>query len=189
MSQSNLHLILGGQRSGKSAYAEYLTSEWFKCEPLSSALMLATAKGFDEEMKLRILRHQQDRLLKLPQMKLIEEPINIAECVSEQSSAKNLIVIDCITVWLTNLLMPHPSMVHGTFKDASSLVDDFFTAIEHASGPVVMISNEIGLGVIPLGQDVRHYVDQLGRLNQRLARICGQVTLMVSGIPMSLKSI
>jgi adenosylcobinamide kinase/adenosylcobinamide-phosphate guanylyltransferase len=84
--------------------------------------------------------------------------------------------------------MPHPSMAHSTSKEDSRLIDDFFSAIELASGPVVMISNEIGLGVIPLGQEVRHYVDELGRLNQRLARICGQVTLMVSGIPMPLKT-
>jgi adenosylcobinamide kinase/adenosylcobinamide-phosphate guanylyltransferase len=187
MKGKNLQLILGGQRSGKSSYAEFLAKAWLDKSEESLTVFLATAVAFDDEMRARILRHQQDRFLYLPEMLLIEEPIWIGEQIREHSSPNTLLVVDCLTVWLTNLLMPHPLLKIEPIPNPSIVIDDLIVALGEACGPIILIGNEIGSGVIPLGSETRLYVDQLGRLNQRIAKVCNQVTLMTAGIPLSLK--
>ena len=179
-------LILGGQRSGKSHRAELLSSQWLS-DASHSAVMIATAYAWDEEMRERIIRHQSDRALRLPNMQTVEEPINIVSAIKLYSSDKTLIVVDCLTLWLTNLLMP--LNVEDTVSDQEALlaVERLAQVVEHAPGPVVLVSNEIGLGVIPMGAGVRSFVDNQGRLNQHLARICERVTLMTAGLPLRLK--
>lgn len=181
--------ILGGQKSGKSRYAEQIASRWLGESDGSSALLIATAKAFDQEMQERIDRHQADRLISVPKMSLIEEPLHLGKIIREQSSSNNLIVIDCLTIWLTNLLMPHPGLNQDKDIDPHTLMLDLIESISHSSGPIVLISNEIGLGVIPMGREIRAYVDELGRLNQQVSQVCEIVTLMAAGIPLHLKGV
>ena len=179
-------LILGGQRSGKSLRTELLSSQWLS-DASHSAVMIATACAWDEEMRDRIIRHQSDRALRLPNMITVEEPINIVSAIKLYSTEKTLVIVDCLTLWLTNLLMP--VKVEDTMNEQEVLlsVEVLSLAIEHAPGPVVFVSNEIGLGVIPMGAGVRSFVDNQGRLNQHLARVCERVTLMAAGLPLRLK--
>jgi adenosylcobinamide kinase / adenosylcobinamide-phosphate guanylyltransferase len=201
LSIARSELILGGQRSGKSARAERLAAQWLAQSPEHNAVLLATGHAYDDEMRERIARHQADRAARVPSIRTVEEPLNLAEALTAHSAANTLIVIDCLTLWLTNLLMPHvlPEMPKKTVLDANNALNRplaqqnkaqtamFLGAIELTKGPVVIVSNEIGLGVIPMGRDVRAYVDALGRLNQDVAKVCSRVTLMAAGLPLPLK--
>ncbi len=179
-------LIVGGQRSGKSNRAEWLSSQWL-VDDTHRAVMIATACAWDEEMRDRIIRHQSDRALRLPNMLTVEEPVNIVSAIKLHSTEKTLIVVDCLTLWLTNLLMPVKMEDAVSEDEVVASVEALSLAIEQAHGPVVFVSNEIGLGVIPMGVGVRSFVDNQGRLNQHLARVCERVTLMVAGLPLRLK--
>lgn len=182
------HLILGGQKSGKSARAEILTNQWLSQSIKRTAVFVATAQALDEEMRLKIKRHQDDRAMKIPSMQLIEEPTNLGRVVRVHSSPNHLIVIDCLTIWLTNLLMPHSKLVAVGFEDTTVAIDDLLSALKSARGPIIFVSNEIGLGVIPIGREIRQFVDELGILNQKIARACDQVTMMIAGVPLVIKS-
>jgi adenosylcobinamide kinase/adenosylcobinamide-phosphate guanylyltransferase len=179
-------LIVGGQRSGKSNRAEWLSSQWL-VDDSHRAVMIATACAWDEEMRDRIIRHQSDRALRLPNMHTVEEPVNIVSAIKLHSTEKTLIVVDCLTLWLTNLLMPVKMEDAVSEDEVVAAVEALSLSIEQAHGPVVFVSNEIGLGVIPMGVGVRSFVDNQGRLNQHLARVCERVTLMVAGLPLRLK--
>jgi adenosylcobinamide kinase / adenosylcobinamide-phosphate guanylyltransferase len=203
LSIARSELILGGQRSGKSARAERLAAQWLAHSPQHSAVLLATGQAYDDEMRARIARHQADRAVRVPSMRTVEQPLNLAEALTAHSAANTLIVIDCLTLWLTNLLMPHvlPEMPQKAVLDVNNASNrplaqqnnaqaaTFLRAIELAKGPLVIVSNEIGLGVIPMGHDVRAYVDALGRLNQDVAKVCSRVTLMAAGLPLVLKDL
>ncbi|MDI9331014.1 MAG: bifunctional adenosylcobinamide kinase/adenosylcobinamide-phosphate guanylyltransferase [Alphaproteobacteria bacterium] len=180
-------LILGGQRSGKSRRAEMLASQWLSQDAQHRAVMLATAQAWDAEMQARIERHQADRAQRLPGMQTVEEPVAIAEAIIKLSTRQTLIVVDCMTLWLTNLLMPANASKALDEKEMQLAAGQLIQAIADASAPVVLVSNEIGLGVIPLGKDVRMFVDAQGRLNQLLAAECSRVTLMSAGLPLTLK--
>jgi adenosylcobinamide kinase/adenosylcobinamide-phosphate guanylyltransferase len=181
-------LILGGQKSGKSRRAELLARQWLDAASGHHAVMVATAQPWDEEMRQRIARHQADRAERVPGMRTVEEPRALAEAIRQHSNANTLVVVDCLTLWLTNLLMPAEFESNSapapmdTAQTASLLI-----AIQEALGPVVLVGNEIGLGVIPMGREVRAFVDALGRLNQDVAAVCQRVTLMVAGLPLTLK--
>ncbi len=181
-------LILGGQKSGKSRRAELLARQWLEASPGHEAVLIATAQPWDEEMRQRIARHQADRAERVPGMRTVEEPLALAEAIREHSNARTLVVVDCLTLWLTNLLMPADNESNrapapmDTAREASLLI-----AIEESQGPVVLVGNEIGLGVIPMGREVRAFVDALGRLNQDVATVCERVTLMAAGLPLTLK--
>jgi adenosylcobinamide kinase / adenosylcobinamide-phosphate guanylyltransferase len=194
-------LILGGQKSGKSRRAEDVARQWLAASPDHQAVLLATAQAHDDEMRARIERHQADRALRVPAMRTVEEPLHLAHALAAHSAPLTLVVVDCLTLWLTNLLMPYvPSEIaqEGALDQNSgsnrplaqkniAQAAMFLRAIEMAKGPVVIVSNEIGLGVIPMGRDVRAYVDALGRLNQDVAAVCNRVTLMAAGLPLLLK--
>lgn len=180
-------LILGGQRSGKSRRAETLARCWLDASPQRRAVMIATGQAWDGEMQERIQRHRQDRALSLPSMATVEVPRALAEALRQHSAPGTLIVIDCLTLWLTNLLMPlDPAEAVGE-EAVLAAGEALCQAIGSAAGPVILVSNEVGLGVIPMGREVRAYVDALGRLNQQVARVCGRVTLMAAGLPLALK--
>lgn len=184
-------LILGGQKSGKSRRAELLARDWLLKSPHHKAQLIATAQPWDEEMRQRITRHQRDRTERVPGLTTVEEPLQLAQTISRLSQPDTLLVVDCLTLWLTNLLMPVDAQNGKKNSDlAGDLIVDIATllvAIGQAAGPVVVVSNEIGLGVIPMGQEVRAFVDALGRLNQDVAQVCDKVTLMAAGLPLSLK--
>ena len=182
--------ILGGQKSGKSRRAEVLAQRWLTASPDHQAVLIATAQPWDAEMVERIARHQADRAQRVPRMRTVEEPLALADALRAHSAPNTLVVVDCLTLWLTNCLMPMTE-VHEENRPLALIeyghVAILLEAIHAASGPVVLVGNEIGLGVIPMGSQVRAFVDTLGRLNQDVAATCERVTLMVAGQPLTLK--
>ncbi len=182
-------LILGGQKSGKSRRAESLANCWLSQSPGNEAVLIATAQPRDDEMHERIARHQQDRAERVPGMRTVEEPLQLAQALASHSQPHTLVVVDCLTLWLTNLLMPIDDSEQKVpnVQYLRSQLAMISGAINRAAGPVVLVGNEIGLGVIPLGRETRAFVDALGLLNQELARVCERVTLMVAGLPLALK--
>ncbi len=203
-------LILGGQKSGKSRRAELLARDWLARSASHRAVMIATAQPWDAEMRQRIARHQADRAKRVPGMCTVEEPLRLAEAIQTHSRADTLIVVDCLTLWLTNCLMPFdaelPTDTPGTVPSQTDVSQEFtrnqplalmnkarvallLEAIKQASGPLVLVGNEIGLGVIPMGREVRVFVDALGLLNQSVASVCQRVTLMAAGLPLTLKDV
>jgi adenosylcobinamide kinase / adenosylcobinamide-phosphate guanylyltransferase len=190
-------LILGGQKSGKTARAETLADAWLIQSPQHAAVYVATAQAGDAEMEQRIARHRSDRARRVPGMVTVEAPFDVAGAVRSHSSARTLVVVDCLTLWLTGWLMPAGFEARGPGAASSGeadtdlvlgLGDDLIADLLAASlGPLVLVSNEIGLGVIPMGRDVRAFVDALGLLNQRAAAACERVTLMAAGLPLALK--
>jgi adenosylcobinamide kinase / adenosylcobinamide-phosphate guanylyltransferase len=177
------HFILGGQKSGKSRSAELHAAGWLSAAPTHRATLIATATAWDDEMRARIARHQVDRAARVPGLRTVEEPLALAQTLAAHSAPDTIVVIDCLTLWLTNLLMP----MEGATHDAPSAVAGLCAALRDARGPVVLVGNEIGLGVIPLGSEVRAFVDALGQLNQAVAAACDRVTLMAAGLPLTLK--
>lgn len=182
-------LILGGQKSGKSRRAELLARSWLAQSPAHQAVMIATAQPWDEEMRERIARHQTDRAERVPGMQTVEEPLALARALTSHSQPQTLVVVDCLTLWLTNLLMPaeNNEQNEAPAQGARAQVAMVLRAIENAAGPVVLVGNEIGLGVIPLGRETRAFVDALGLLNQEVAQACQRVTFMAAGLPLTLK--
>lgn len=174
-------LILGGQRSGKSRRAESLARTWLAQSARHRAVLIATAHAGDEEMRARIDHHQRERALRVPGLQTVEEPLQLAEALAAHSRPDTLLVVDCLTLWLTNHLMP------ASGAAGEPPIEPMLQALRAAAGPVVLVGNEIGLGVIPMGREVRDFVDTLGRLNQDVARVCERVTLMAAGLPLTLK--
>ncbi|ODS23916.1 bifunctional adenosylcobinamide kinase/adenosylcobinamide-phosphate guanylyltransferase [Candidatus Endobugula sertula] len=170
-------LILGGVRSGKSHYAEQ--------EGLSSGIAagqslwyVATAaiKQDDHEMVRRIELHQQQRD---KQWRLIEEPLQLAEVLRKYNTPEYCLLIDCLTVWLTNALLDH---CWAEVKQA------FLQAFIQSKASVFLVSSEVGSGVIPMGELSRQFVDESGCLHQELALHCDKVSLVIAGLPMHLKT-
>jgi adenosylcobinamide kinase / adenosylcobinamide-phosphate guanylyltransferase len=187
-------LILGGQKSGKSRRAELLAKDWLLQSPRHKAVLIATAQPWDEEMQQRIARHKQDRAERVPGLTTVEEPLQLAQTIARLSEPNTLLVVDCLTLWLTNLLMPAVIESIENKPSNNPIADDFVNytamlsvAVSKSTGPVVIVSNEIGLGVIPMGREVRAFVDALGKLNQDIAQVCDKVTLMAAGLPLGLK--
>ena len=187
-------LILGGQKSGKSRRAELLARQWLASSPAHRAVLIATAQPWDDEMRSRIARHQADRSERVPGMATVEEPLQLAQAICKQSRADTLVVVDCLTLWLTNCLMPADGENAEFLKQKEAVAPvecaqaaPLLIAIAQAAGPVVLVGNEIGLGVIPMGAQGRAFVDALGKLNQDVAAVCQRVTLMAAGLPLTLK--
>lgn len=205
-------LILGGQKSGKSRRAEALAQHWLARSNQHQAVLIATAQPWDDEMHQRITRHQRDRAQRVPRMRTVEAPLQLAQAIALHSRSDTLVVVDCLTLWLTNWLMPLEAPLAALELEPSpreaapGLVEKFIRneplahiyqaqaamlleAIKQAAGPLVLVGNEIGLGVIPLGREVRAFVDALGVLNQSVAQVCQRVTLMAAGLPLTLKGV
>ena len=188
-------LILGGQRSGKSRRAEMLANGWLAESSQHRAVLIATATAWDIEMAQRIARHQQDRAERVPGVLTVEAPLLLAQALQSHSQPHTLVVIDCLTLWLTNLMMPHKNAENSLLSTSNVPIAQliraqsamFLVALKAAPGPVVIVGNEIGLGVIPMGRDTRAFVDTLGRLNQDVAAACDRVTFMAAGLPLALK--
>jgi adenosylcobinamide kinase / adenosylcobinamide-phosphate guanylyltransferase len=182
---SGHELILGGQRSGKSRCAESRAAAWLET-PGHSAMLLVTAAAGDDEMAARIARHQADRASRVPAMTVIEVSTELPQAIRAQAAPRRLVVIDCLTLWLTNLLMPmHGDAVSDAALGAARAA--LCQALIDAAGPVLLVSNEIGLGLSPMTREARRFVDELGRLHQAVATQCRSVTLMVAGMELPVK--
>jgi adenosylcobinamide kinase/adenosylcobinamide-phosphate guanylyltransferase len=192
-SRISTEFILGGQKSGKSRRAELLAREWLASAPDHRAVLIATGQPWDDEMRDRIARHQRDRATRVPGMVTVEAPREVAAALAGASNPRTLVVVDCLTLWLTNWTMPLGIEDMGSGRKAAlehawqAQMSMFLAAIRQAPGPVVLVGNEIGLGVIPMGREVRAFVDALGLLNQQVAAVCPRVTLMAAGLPLTLK--
>jgi adenosylcobinamide kinase/adenosylcobinamide-phosphate guanylyltransferase len=172
-------LILGGQKSGKSRAAEARAAAWLAA-PGREALLIATAIAGDDEMAARIARHRLDRAHRVPGLHTLEEPRALAPVLRAHNEPHRLLIVDCLTLWLTNLLLP----LDAPALDAAALAaatDGLIDALCTSRGPVVLVSNEISLGVSPISAEARRFIDALGTLHQRLATVCEPVTLMVAG--------
>ncbi|NML15995.1 bifunctional adenosylcobinamide kinase/adenosylcobinamide-phosphate guanylyltransferase [Azohydromonas caseinilytica] len=170
------HLVVGGQRSGKSRHAEALAQAWLRRDAAHGVTVVATAQAWDDEMRARIARHQADRPAGFD---TLEEPLLLTQALRAASTPQRLLLVDCLTLWLTNWLMPaqgEPDAAAWAVERAALLA-----ALPALPGPVVFVSNEVGWGVSPLSREVRHFIDELGRLNQDIARRCARLTLMVAG--------
>lgn len=165
--------ILGGARSGKSRFAENLIT--------ASGLerhYIATGRAWDDEMQARIDQHRADRG---PSWTTHEEPLDLTERLTAIDAEGRAILVDCLTLWLTNWLMPMAGAPR--LDDWRAECSGLRRLLPTLASPVIFVSNEVGWGVMPMGREVRAYVDELGRLNQQVARQCGELTLMVAGQP------
>jgi adenosylcobinamide kinase/adenosylcobinamide-phosphate guanylyltransferase len=173
------HLILGGQRSGKSRHAERLGQAWLQQSSSHSVTVVATAMPLDDEMAQRIARHRADRP---PGFDTLEAPAHLGAALRAAAQPGRLFIVDCLTLWLTNVLMPgYGGDGAGASLHWPALRADLLQALQALSSPVVLVSNEIGWGVVPMGEAVRRFVDEMGRLHQDVAQCCGHITLMAAG--------
>lgn len=167
-------LIVGGQRSGKSRHAETLARCWQSRG--GRVVVIATALAADAEMRARIARHRAERPAGFA---TVEAPLALTTALEHVDGDGTLVVVDCLTLWLTNWLMPMDGRpdAAGWQRERAALL----ALLPRLHAPVVFVSNEVGWGVSPLGREVRDYVDELGRLNQDIASRCARLALMVAG--------
>ena len=166
-----LTLVLGGARSGKSRYAEALITG---CP--SPWIYLATAQAYDEEMTSRIAEHKARR----PQgWRTIETPLDLAAAVMANGGSETPLLIDCLTLWLSNVML--------TGRDVATACRELVDALTATAGPIVAVSNEVGLGIVPDNALARAFRDAQGRLNQDIAAAADRVILMTAGLPLTLK--
>lgn len=169
-----IDLILGGARSGKSRLAEQRANA-----SGLDVIYIATAQSGDHEMRERIAHHQRQR----PAHWLtVEEPLHLASAIARHADANTLILVDCLTLWITNLLCQDNA---ERFSQEKAALLEVIPQVPH----LIMVSNETGLGVVPLGDLTRRFVDESGWLHQTLAAMAHQVTLVVAGLPHLLKSL
>ncbi|MEO5340023.1 MAG: bifunctional adenosylcobinamide kinase/adenosylcobinamide-phosphate guanylyltransferase [Magnetococcus sp. MYC-9] len=167
------HLVLGGNRSGKSGFAARQAAE-----SGLPVLFVATAQAADEEMAHRIRIHKANRPA---HWQVAEEPVHVADLLLAHAGPERFVLVDCLTIWLTNLLLhADPGLLH---RQQQAL----FHALQQATGPVLLVGNETGLGITPMGALSRQFIDENGHLHQKLAQLCSRVTLVVAGLPLSLK--
>lgn len=167
-------LILGGARSGKSHFAEVAATE-----SGLDVLYVATAQAHDDEMQQRIQHHQKQRP---DHWQLIEEPINLVSVLKDNANTSTCILVDCLTLWLSNQLCSD-NYKNQIEKNVTELVE----VVSNLPGKIIFVSNEVSMGIIPMGEINRQFVDEAGRLHQRLAAVCDNVILMVAGIPSYIK--
>ena len=183
--------VFGGARSGKSAYAE-------RCASSSSrqVIYIATAQAGDNEMQARITLHQQQR----PSHWItIEEPLALAEKIYRYASPAHLIIVDCLTLWLSNLIFTSTSepgffpevgeiILPEIFERERSALLNMLQEIAHVDAEIMLVSNELGMGITPMGAVSRCFVDEAGRLNQAVAAVCDEVVWVAAGLPIQLKT-
>lgn len=167
---ASVTLVLGGARSGKSAYAEALV------EAAGRGLYLATAEAGDAEMAERIRRHRERRG---ESWVTVEEPLDLAGALRRHAHPGRPILVDCLTLWLSNLM----AAGHDVDGEMTALADGFATL----AGPLVLVSNEVGLGLVPETPLGRAFRDHAGRLNQTIARKADRVVFIAAGLPLILK--
>ena len=175
-------LVLGGARSGKSAYAEGLATGRQVC-------YIATARAGDDEMACRIAHHRERR----PGAWItVEEPISLAETIDAHTGPDTVALVDCLTLWLSNLLFPDAT----AFPETGVIAlpprfgverERLLATLARPRGDVILVSNEVGMGIVPVGAVTRCFADEAGRLNQAVAAIADRVVLVAAGLPLALK--
>lgn len=180
-------LILGGARSGKSRFAHELANDMS-----DKVLFVATAEALDVDMKLRIENHQNERP---DSWKTLEKPVNIAEGIEQNIGDAEVVLIDCLTLLVSNIMLGEergfsesddPDMDAIT-RRVETEIESIKSIVEKASATFIIVSNEVGLGLVPENRQARIYRDILGRANQLMAEFADEVYFMISGIPMKVK--
>ncbi len=172
-----IELVLGGVRSGKSRYAE---QQAVKSE--KRVIYIATAEAGDAEMQARITRHRQDRPA---HWKTVEEPIKLAEVIQKYSEENTCLLVDCLTLWLTNILFNKQGNLQlDVFEKETNAL---FAVLTTFSSQVVLVTNEVGLGIVAMDKMTRRFVDEAGFLHQKIAAISDKVVMLTAGLPQVLK--
>lgn len=166
-------LILGGARSGKSAWAERLARDSDR-----EVVYVATAQAHDAEMAARIAHHRAQRPA---HWHCVEEPLALADVLRTHARADRCVLVDCLTLWLSNLL--GAADPERFLREREALLE----ALPDIPGDIVFVGNEVGLGIVPLGELSRRFVDEAGRLHQALGAHCGRVIFVAAGLPLVLK--
>lgn len=165
-------LILGGARSGKSSLAEQ-----YAADSGLEVIYVATAEAHDEEMRDRIHHHRERRSAS---WQCIEEPLKLATILSHHAAHHRCLLVDCLTLWLSNLLAAGEEVFHSEYN---ALLHE----LPQLPGRIIFVSNEVGLGIVPMGELTRRFCDESGRLHQLIAAECDRVTFVTAGLPMVLK--
>lgn len=166
-------LILGGSRSGKSRLAENYAKE-----TSMKRVYVATAQALDAEMQARIGLHQAQRD---DLWELVEAPIQLAAAIEKYSAENTCVLVDCLTLWLSNCLLSEDKTLWASEREA------LIQVVNEASGSLIFVGNEVGSGIVPMGELSRSFVDENGRLHQDLAALCDKVVYVVAGLPHVLK--
>ena len=169
-----LRLIIGGARSGKSAHAQSL-AETEAARRGGVPVMIATAEALDDEMRDRIARHRAERG---PAWRTVETPLDVAGAITRLGPA-DCAVVDCLTLWLSNLMFAE--------RELEAATEVFLAAAASATAEVILVSNEVGMSIVPENALARRFRDEAGRLNRRCAEAAGEVIVMFAGIPLQLK--
>lgn len=169
---SGVSLVLGGARSGKSEYAERLVEQ-----SQTNKVYLATGQAGDVEMQARIATHRARRGASWT---TIEEPLDLAQAILSHAAPDKALLVDCLTLWLSNLM--------GADRDVDAECDRLVAILAETQAPVALVSNEVGLGIVPENALARQFRDHQGRLNQRVAEVAGLVVFMAAGLPLVMKS-
>jgi adenosylcobinamide kinase/adenosylcobinamide-phosphate guanylyltransferase len=169
---ARLTLVLGGARSGKSRHAEALARDTGLAR-----VYLATAEAYDDEMRERIAKHRADRAV--DGWTTIEEPIGLAAALVRASRPDAVVLVDCLTLWLSNVML--------SGRDVASMERALLAMLEATKGPVILVSNEVGLGIVPETPLGRQFRDAQGRLNQAVAGVADRVVFVAAGLPLVLK--
>jgi adenosylcobinamide kinase/adenosylcobinamide-phosphate guanylyltransferase len=167
--------IIGGCRSGKSTYAIQTAEK----VPAAKKIFVATCVPQDDEMKQRVARHQKERR---QNWVTIEAPLGLPDAVLQNSRRADVILVDCLTLWVSNLLMDP-----GDEKKIEDTISRLIEALEKATCPIVLVSNEVGSGIVPENQLARQFRDITGWVNQAVAKCANKVVWMVAGIPVTVK--
>jgi adenosylcobinamide kinase/adenosylcobinamide-phosphate guanylyltransferase len=172
----NEHIfIIGGCRSGKSKHALQMAEKM----PGKKKIFIATCVPEDDEMKQRVARHQRDRRRS---WSTVEEPLHLPQAILENSRGADVVVVDCLTLWVSNLLMANDDE-NKIKKSTAQLI----AALEKAACPIVLVSNEVGGGIVPENKLARQFRDIVGWANQSVAACADRVVWMVAGIPVTVK--
>lgn len=187
MSQHGSVLVTGGARSGKSSFAEKLCMK-----RADSGMYVATAQAYDEEMRERIRIHQDRRQDSAYPWETVEEPIALPErldTLGKSQSNAPAVIVDCLTLWLSNVLLQAEPEGTAAMEDQLRLqIGRLARAVQIYPGMIILVTNEVGSGIVPEYPLGRIYRDWAGMMNQRLAEICDEVFLVTAGIPMEIKS-
>jgi adenosylcobinamide kinase/adenosylcobinamide-phosphate guanylyltransferase len=163
--------VLGGARSGKSRYAQARAEELARAR-----IFVATAEAYDDEMRDRIARHRADRA---QGWDTVEAPIDLAGAVSGHSRPDNVLLVDCLTLWTSNLLLAE--------HDIPAATEALIAALRQAPGQVILVANEVGLGIVPDNALARRFRDAAGTINQQVAAAADEVVFIAAGLPLKLK--